>query len=498
MRIHAASQSSATPARPLARVVLAYAAAVALAMAAVFLRYFLEPWMGRDVPYAILFGAVGIAVWMGGSGPAVVTAALGTVLVRLLIVRSPGFEVGDALGLALYALSCGVMIALGANTRRAKQLHGEAEQRFRGSHEASIQGFCFLCPLRDATGQIVDFTYEYINPLGASYVQSTPDALIGRRVTEVLPNARNTDLFRGCVRVAETGTPLDVEACYERDGASAWFRHFAVRVGNEIALSYSDITQSKRLEQELKQRAAELERADLNKSQFLATLSHELRNPMAPLRNGLAVLRMRKGVDNTEMLALMDRQLSQLVRLVDDLLDVSRIDRGKIELKRERVTVDSIVSAAVETARPMIDGNGHELLVHFAHHGACVEGDAVRLAQVVSNLLLNAAKFTPANGRIALTIQADTTHVVISVADNGIGIAHEHLEHIFEMFVQLDPSKTQVSAGLGLGLALVQSLVQLHQGQVEARSAGPGRGSEFIVTLPKAADSGTHVVAALA
>jgi CheY-like chemotaxis protein/nitrogen-specific signal transduction histidine kinase len=261
-----------------------------------------------------------------------------------------------------------------------------------------------------------------------------------------------------------------------------------VKVDDGLAISYFDVTHAKRLERELAHRAQQLERADSNKSQFLATLSHELRNPLAPLRNGLAILKRRGGGENGDMLAMMDRQLSQLVRLVDDLLDVSRIDRGKIDLKRERVALDGVVSAAIETARPSIDSREHELVVRFAQKSLHVDGDSVRLAQIVSNLLINAAKFTPPKGRIELGMQADDGEVVISVRDNGVGIDADQLPRVFEMFVQLEAQRDH-AGGLGLGLALVKSLVELHQGRVEAHSAGPGKGAEFIVRLPLAVAS---------
>jgi len=174
------------------------------------------------------------------------------------------------------------------------------------------------------------------------------------------------------------------------------------------------------------------------------------------------------------------------VHLVDDLLDVSRIDRGKIELRRERVSVDAVVSAAIDTARPSIDAKAHELVVRFAQKSLYVEGDPVRLAQIVSNLLINAAKFTSPNGRIELSLRDADGQLEITVRDNGMGIEHAELPRVFEMFVQLGHG-AEGAGGLGLGLALVKSLVDLHGGHVEARSDGRGKGAEFIVRLPLAA-----------
>jgi signal transduction histidine kinase/ActR/RegA family two-component response regulator len=309
---------------------------------------------------------------------------------------------------------------------------------------------------------------------------------VGRRLTEVLPGVKRNHVFETLRDVTETGRPLEVELRYEQDGRSGWFRNMMVKVDDGVAVSFFDVTRAKQLENELAQRAHLLERADTNKSRFLATLSHELRNPLAPLRNGLAILKKHGGSEHGAVLGMMDRQLTQMVRLVDDLLDVSRIDRGKIELRHERVSVDAVVSAAIDTARPSIDAKSHELEVRFAQKALHVEGDPVRLAQIVSNLLINAAKFTSPKGRIELALRAVDGELEISVRDNGTGIEAAELPRVFEMFVQLGHGG-EGTGGLGLGLALVKSLVDLHGGRVEARSEGRGKGAEFIVRLPLAA-----------
>jgi signal transduction histidine kinase/CheY-like chemotaxis protein len=470
--------------RPAAARIYSYIGAVALAVCAVLLRYFMLPWAPSGLAYTTLYGAVAIAVWMGGWRPGTLAAVLGLALSQLFLrpllggVEFGGFP--DVLGFVLYGLSCGLIIALGHKMRAARV-------RFQRSQEAAIQGYASLRALRDESGKIVDFVVEYVNPRGAALARQTPEAAVGRRLTEVLPGVVSAGVFASFCNVCETGEPLEAEVRYEQDGIVGWFRNMVVKVDDGVAISYFDITHAKRLERELAQRAHQLERADSNKSQFLATLSHELRNPLAPLRNGLAILK-RRGGDNADMLSMMDRQLSQLVRLVDDLLDVSRIDRGKIDLKRERVAVDAVVSAAIETARPAIDAKTHELVVRFAQKSLHVDGDAVRLAQIVSNLLINAAKFTPPKGRIELGMSASDVEVAISVRDNGMGIDRDQLPRVFEMFVQLEGQRDH-AGGLGLGLALVKSLVELHLGRVEARSEGTGKGAEFIVHLPLAGAS---------
>jgi signal transduction histidine kinase/CheY-like chemotaxis protein len=468
--------------RPVAAHLYSYIGAVALAVCAVLLRYFLLPWVGTGLLYTTLFGAVAVAVWMGGWRPGVVTAVLGYVL-ALIFVKPPigVIEFGtaaDIFGLVVFSLSCALIIALGHRMRAARV-------RFQKSQEAAVQGYSILRALRDPSGKIIDFIIDYVNPRGAALAKQTPETAVGRRLTEVLPGVMSAGVFASFINVVETGDALETEVRYEQDGIVGWFRHMVVKVDDGVAISFFDITHAKRLERELAQRAQQLERADTNKSQFLATLSHELRNPLAPLRNGLAILKRRGGAENGDMLLMMDRQLSQLVRLVDDLLDVSRIDRGKIDLKRERVALDAVVSAAIETARPAIDAKSHELVVRFAQKALHVDGDPVRLAQIVANLLINAAKFTPPKGRIELGMHAEEGEVAISVRDNGVGIDRDQLPRVFEMFVQLE-SQRESKGGLGLGLALVKSLVELHQGKVEARSDGIGKGAEFVVRLPLA------------
>lgn len=469
--------------RPGAAALYSYIGAAAVAVSAVLLRYFLLPWVGTGLLYTTLFGAVAVAVWMGGWRPGVLAAVLGYIL-ALMFIKTPVAEIefgtaADWFGLVVYSLSCALIIALGHRMRAARE-------RFQRSQEAAVQGFAILRALRDPQGKIIDFVIDYVNPRGAALARQTPETAQGRRLTEMLPGVVSAGVFASFCNVVETGDALETEVRYEQEGIVGWFRHMVVKVDDGLAISYFDVTHAKRLERELAQRAQQLERADTNKSQFLATLSHELRNPLAPLRNALAILKRRSGSENGDLLPMMDRQLSQLVRLVDDLLDVSRIDRGKIDLKRERVALDAVVSAAIETARPAIDAKTHELVVSFGQKSLHVEGDPVRLAQILSNLLINAAKFTPPKGCIELGLHAENGEVAISVRDNGMGIDADQLPRVFEMFVQLETQRDH-AGGLGLGLALVKSLVELHHGRVEARSDGAGRGAEFIVHLPLAA-----------
>jgi signal transduction histidine kinase/ActR/RegA family two-component response regulator len=240
---------------------------------------------------------------------------------------------------------------------------------------------------------------------------------------------------------------------------------------------------------EAREQATEaLRAADRRKDVFLATLAHELRNPLAPISTGLHMLRLVEAESRdsrlTKITDIMERQLSHLVRLVDDLLEVSRITRGVIDIRHETLAVADLLDGAVDTVRPMLEAMGHEFSLEQASEPLTVRGDPVRLTQVVTNLLANAAKYTSRGGRIALSARRSGQNVVISVRDNGIGISPAHLQTVFDLFVQVDGTDRRAQGGLGIGLTLVRSLVTMHGGTVEARSEGLGRGSEFIVTLP--------------
>ena len=248
----------------------------------------------------------------------------------------------------------------------------------------------------------------------------------------------------------------------------------------------ADITERKQAENELRRLAAELSDADRRKDEFLATLAHELRNPLAPIRNGLQLMRMVGGGGEAAEQAreMMERQLNQMVRLVDDLMDVSRITRGKVELRKERIPLAEVLKSAVETSRPHIERMGHQLTVTLPDVPIIVEADMTRLSQVFLNLLNNAAKYSNPGSRIWLTAEQQGSEAIITVRDTGIGIAADYLPLVFEMFSQVDRSLEKSQGGLGIGLSLVKQLVAMHGGTVEAKSGGAGMGSEFVVRLP--------------
>ena len=242
----------------------------------------------------------------------------------------------------------------------------------------------------------------------------------------------------------------------------------------------------KRSEAAVRESEAELRRASEAKDQFLALLGHELRNPLAPIRNALEILRAGKADSTTaaRMHEMMERQTTHLVRLVDDLLDVSRITRGKIELRREPVELGAAVRRAVDSHRSLLEEHGHRLRLSLPAEPIVLEADPTRLEQILFNLLSNAAKYTPGPGHIDLSVARDDGQAVVRVRDDGIGIRPEMLGRVFEPFAQADRLPERVQEGLGVGLTLVRSLAALHGGTVSVASEGPGRGSEFVVRLP--------------
>ncbi len=287
-------------------------------------------------------------------------------------------------------------------------------------------------------------------------------------------------------RSARDGTSLQIDFRIIRpDGSVRWihdrgeaFRDGAGRV-EYLTGACVDVTERRQLEEELRE-------ANRCKDEFLAMLGHELRNPLAPLRSIIEVLRRQtpEGKDLERAYAMMDRQVSHLSRLVDDLLDVSCITRGLVELRKEPVSLAEVIEQAVEMATPAIEGRGHDLSVTLPRKPLRVEGDAMRLTQVFFNLLNNAAKYTEPGGRIGVTIEREDGQAVVRVRDNGSGIPPELLPRVFDLFTQGERSLDRAQGGLGLGLTLVRRLVEMHGGTVEGHSEGPGRGSEFVVRLP--------------
>jgi PAS domain S-box-containing protein len=312
---------------------------------------------------------------------------------------------------------------------------------------------------------------------------------LGRALEEVLPDM--PPAVAGVIdTVFETGQPLgNFETSGMTPRAPGELRHWlsgfypvhdAEGHVEMVGAWVVEITERKSAEQALIQ-------SDRRKDEFLATLAHELRNPLAPIRSSLHILR-RPNVDadlHARMLAMIDRQVTHLVRLVDDLLEISRITGGKVELRREITDVARVVRSAVEVSGPLVEAAGHGLEVVLPGELVMVDADPVRLAQIVANLLNNAAKYTEAGGQIQVSVTTASDQVSIAVTDTGLGIPAEMLPRVFDLFTQVDRTLGRAQGGLGIGLALVKNLVELHGGTVEAFSKGPGCGSQFVVNLPR-------------
>ncbi len=361
-----------------------------------------------------------------------------------------------------------------------------SEERYRTLFESIDEGFCVIEMLYDEAGQPIDYRFLEMNPAFSKHTGL--EAASGHRIRELVPD-HEREWIEAYARVAATGEPLRSEMRAKALGR--WFDIYAARLGgpgNKVAVLFTDISERKRAEASLRQLAAELAETDRRKTEFLATLAHELRNPLAPLTNGLQLMRMAGGAPATQQKAreMMERQLRHLVRLVDDLLDIARISSGKVELIRERLTLKSALAVAVETSMPLVNAGRHHLEVDVPDETLELVADPTRLAQVVSNLLNNAAKYTTPGGHIALRARREGGQAVITVSDNGIGMAPESLPAMFELFAQFGSDRNRAQGGLGIGLALVRRLVDLHGGTVIAESPGLGAGCTFTVRLPLA------------
>ncbi|MGC1275581.1 MAG: PAS domain S-box protein [Planctomycetaceae bacterium] len=357
-----------------------------------------------------------------------------------------------------------------------------SEVRYRRLFEAAKDGILIL---DTGTGRITD-----ANPFMADLLGYSHDDFMDKELWEIGLFSDKSDNEAAVRELQQTGyiryehLPLEskrgrrvevevVANVYQED-------HQPV-----IQCNIRDVTERSRMERKVKEQTEALADLHRRKDEFLAMLSHELRNPLAPIANAVQLLRLQKNEDPLQQRArtVIERQVGQLKHLIDDLLEVSRIATGRVQLRLERVAVGGIVERAVETARPLIGQHRHELTVTVPQEPIWLSADAARLEQVVVNLLTNAAKYTEEGGRIGLTVEHEGDEAVLRVRDSGVGIAPELLPRIFDLFTQAERSLARSDGGLGIGLALVQRLVELHQGQVEAHSS-LGRGSEFVVRLP--------------
>lgn len=355
--------------------------------------------------------------------------------------------------------------------RRAEEALQAREEYYRLLVEQAVDGIF----LSDADGR-----YLEVNTAGAAMLGYTREEILGLRITDVLDPAEKPRIPEQVNHLA-SGEIVRSEWLFRRKDGSLF-------PGEVVGQQLPDgrLQAILRDISERHQAAEALREADRQKDEFLAMLAHELRNPLAPIRNAIEIMKLKGSTDPNVQAAreMIDRQVSHMVRLVDDLLDVSRITRGSLKLRKAQADLVEILNQVVDDSRPQFEKAGLALSVSLPSRPMCIDADPVRLAQVFSNLLHNARKFTPQGGEIRLTAEQQGSDLAVSVADNGIGIPAEALSGLFEMFTQLQADPGSPPRGLGIGLALSRRLVEMHGGSIEARSEGPGRGSEFMVRLP--------------
>lgn len=327
-----------------------------------------------------------------------------------------------------------------------------------------------------------ELRYVFVNDAVEAIVGKPRDDIIGRTPEELVPPDVVEQTVPHLRRAMATGKPVRHDV-YDPQ-VERWYEHRLYPSPAGIAIVFIDITDRKFAEHEQQRLLDAAESANRAKDEFFAILGHELRNPLSPILTALQLIKQRGDRSTIREQTVIERQVNQLTRLVDDLLDVSRIARGKVELKPEIVEVFSVISSAIEVATPLLESRAHTLTVHVPRTGLAVEGDAGRLRQVVSNLLTNAAKYTPPGGQISISAENEEGQVVIRVGDNGIGLMPDVLPHLFDMFVQGRRAVDRAEGGLGLGLSIVHNLVERHGGTVTVHSDGPDTGSEFVVRLP--------------
>jgi PAS domain S-box-containing protein len=374
---------------------------------------------------------------------------------------------------------CARKAAVSIERATAEELAQRREQRFRTVLESSAVSFAILEPVRNESDAIIDFRWRYLNSAAARVTGRTREELVGRRVSEVMPDVwEETGMLPIYASVVETQTPCERELHIASNGIDGWFQLVASPLEGKVAAWFTDITERKRHEESLRE-------ADRRKDEFLATLAHELRNPLAPIRQAVLVAASERASDVQKRwaYAVIERQVQHMSLLLDDLLDLSRITRGALSLRKQQVDLQEVVGAAVETARPLIEERHHQLVVDIpdALQFSC---DPLRLSQVFANLLTNAAKYTPPGGAIRIVCERQERTVLVRVEDNGVGLSAEDVPRIFQMFTQAGASQGHTEGGLGIGLALTKGLVEMHGGGIQVQSAGSGHGCVFTVRLP--------------
>jgi PAS domain S-box-containing protein len=352
----------------------------------------------------------------------------------------------------------------------------DSEGKYRKLFDSIDEGFCLIEMIYDNKNKPVDWRFNEVNP---TFIRQSGFDPTGKTIREFAPDVESFWL-EFYDQVAQTGEPKRAEN-YVR-AMKRWYSVFANRVGGvgsrRLTVVFDDITERKQSEQTLIE-------ADRRKDEFLAVLAHELRNPLFPIKNAIYLFKQNKtNVNHQQLINIMERQINHMVRLIDDLLEVSRITTGKIELRNEPISLTEIMNNAIEVCNPLLTSKKHQLNIFLSNDLYLINADLVRMTQIFANLLTNAAKYTPEQGVITVKAYHENERVFISVADNGIGISADMLPQIFDMFTQDKQTISSSNKGLGIGLAMVRSLVELHAGTVKAYSAGRNKGSEFIVCLP--------------
>ena len=469
------------------------AIAVLAAGIALLLRWPLWGPFGADYPYLTFFPTVLVASYLGGRVAGLLSTGLGALAVSFFLLEPRwSLEIAaprDVGALVVFLLEGVLMSELSGLLHRARasahEMAGQA-RRLWAELDSVLNhapvGFAFFGQDRRAV---------QVNPALAALRSRSPEQFVGQSIDDVLPPGPGSaaPLLE---RVFTTGLAV-LEHRWKGRLFSGEERTWLITVYpvrtsdleplDLVGLIVADVSERHRLEEELRRRADELAESDRRKDVFLAMVSHELRNPLAALRNAAGLLRGGVPVP-PGLVGLFDRQLGQLSRLVDDLLDTARISRGQIELHRQVVELRQVVETAVEMVRPGIDQAGHTLSVSQPDRPILIEADPARLIQVIANLLNNAAHFTPRGGQIRLDVRIEDDELALRVSDTGIGVRPEMLGRIFELFGQADRPADQAPGGLGLGLTLVRRLVELHGGSASVTSPGPGKGSTFEVLLP--------------
>ena len=371
---------------------------------------------------------------------------------------------------------------------RAAAALRDSEERFRTLFQTMDEGFCLAEVDLDGDGRATDYRIVEANPAFEKHTGLR--GVLGQSIRRTIPGLEEF-WFKAYRRLAETGEAIRF-VHQAKPLSERWFDVSAFRLGGDgsqrVAILFNDISARKQGEEERERLVGQLRDADRHKDEFLATLAHELRNPLAPIRNGLQIMKLPHVDAGTveKSRSMMERQVEQMTRLIDDLMDVSRINQGKLQLQKTRMPLADAVRNAVDTSRPLIDVQGHELVVDMPPQPIYVDGDLTRLSQVFANLLNNSAKYTDRGGRIRLAVERQGSDAVVSIADNGAGIPADMLVRVFDMFAQIDGSLEKSQGGLGIGLNIVKRLVEMHDGSITAESGGPGMGSTFNVRLPVA------------